>query len=472
VKDKNMTRGISFTRLKLTTKFVPPIILVIILGMIGGTYLQQQKVKHGAAKQSDIAATALQLEQASAKQQQITGLQSKADAMGRFMAKTAPDLILAFDFTALKDFQATAQADPEVVYAAYLKPDKSPMTDYKKPSDTSDIIEKTYPIQYDGDHLGFVLIGMSQLNVQKQIQQSQQRIRAAIAQVNDTGDSVLRRFNQIAWIVAAGLTLLISAILIWMFRQFILQPLRQTTELVKELSEGHGDLTVQLPVSLQDEIGELRSNTNRFLRQLRSMIQTIVEETAGLTDSAGQMAQFSSQQQSSASTQLEQTTQVAAAMNQMATTLQEVSRNTTEAADMASQANTKAHDGRQEVGKTVAAIDKLVNDVDRASRVIHQLQSETNNIGSVLDVIRGIAEQTNLLALNAAIEAARAGEQGRGFAVVADEVRTLATRTQQSTQEIRKMIEKLQTDANEAVDVMQQSHQQAETTRSQAGCAG
>jgi methyl-accepting chemotaxis protein len=170
--------------------------------------------------------------------------------------------------------------------------------------------------------------------------------------------------------------------------------------------------------------------------------------------------------------QQQETDEVAIAVNEMSASGQEVARNANSAADAAHNADVAADNGRQVVGHTIEAIDSLANEVKEAGAVIDRVEQDSESIGGVLDVIRGIAEQTNLLALNAAIEAARAGEQGRGFAVVADEVRTLASRTQQSTAEIQSMIERLQSGTREAVNVMDQSRQMAENTVGQAAKAG
>jgi len=151
-------------------------------------------------------------------------------------------------------------------------------------------------------------------------------------------------------------------------------------------------------------------------------------------------------------------------MNEMTTSVHEVARNASEASQSAARANDESTEGKKVVGKAIDSIDGLSNEVKKAADVIKELESDSEKIGAVLDVIQGIAEQTNLLALNAAIEAARAGEQGRGFAVVADEVRTLASRTQQSTQEIEQMIERLQKGARTAVTVMQEGSKQANET--------
>ncbi len=170
--------------------------------------------------------------------------------------------------------------------------------------------------------------------------------------------------------------------------------------------------------------------------------------------------------------QKDEVDKVATAMTEMSATVHEVARNATEAAEAAQRADEETTKGKMVVSQAIEAIDLLANEVNDAAQVIHRLEQDSDEIGAVLDVIRGIAEQTNLLALNAAIEAARAGEQGRGFAVVADEVRTLAQRTQQSTQEIQNMIERLQSGAQDAVKAMEQGRSRAQVGVEQAAEAG
>ncbi|MCU7922437.1 MAG: methyl-accepting chemotaxis protein, partial [Candidatus Thiodiazotropha sp. (ex Dulcina madagascariensis)] len=167
-----------------------------------------------------------------------------------------------------------------------------------------------------------------------------------------------------------------------------------------------------------------------------------------------------------------ETDQIATAINQMNATVHDVAQNAVHAAEATRNADASSEEGKKVVDKTIEAINQLATEVEQAAKVIHELEQETENIGSVLDVIKSIAEQTNLLALNAAIEAARAGEQGRGFAVVADEVRTLAGRTQQSTQEIEEMISRLQTGANKAVQVMETGKTKTLVGVEQAAAAG
>lgn len=196
-------------------------------------------------------------------------------------------------------------------------------------------------------------------------------------------------------------------------------------------------------------------------------------EAAGhLSVSSSSMKQAANATSDGLARQTTETEQVATAINEMSATVQEVARNTDTAANLATEADGYSTEGSNVVMQTVSAINALASEVENTSAVIQQVESDSENIGQVLQVIREIAEQTNLLALNAAIEAARAGEQGRGFAVVADEVRSLAGRTQQSTEEIKVIIEKLQSGAREAVEAMRSGREQTAVSVEQASRAG
>ncbi|MDX1335401.1 MAG: methyl-accepting chemotaxis protein, partial [Gammaproteobacteria bacterium] len=268
----------------------------------------------------------------------------------------------------------------------------------------------------------------------------------------------------VALLAALGLTSLIS--------MGISRPIRQAAMAMADIAQGEGDLTRRLDASGSDEISHLADAFNQFAEKVRQTVSNVAGVTVHLGASAEEMAAITQEAADSVSQQREQTEQVATAMNEMTATIQEVARNAAEAAGSATTALDQTERGQGVVQSTIHSISGLASEIERAAGVINDLEAQSLNIGSVLDVIRGIAEQTNLLALNAAIEAARAGEQGRGFAVVADEVRTLASRTQESTEEIQGMIESLQAGSQQAVKVMQESNVQAQTTVEQASEAG
>ncbi len=231
----------------------------------------------------------------------------------------------------------------------------------------------------------------------------------------------------------------------------ILVPTRSAAELMKDIAQGDGDLTQTLDATGQDEISRLSNYFNEFTGKMRQLLQDVADNTAQVLDHADAVSGASDTTQTLIQTQNDITAQVATAMEQMTSQIKEVSDNASSAEQAANDARNNTSDGKQIISNTITQMQSLSSNIDDVSQVVASLASESDNIGSVLDVIRGIAEQTNLLALNAAIEAARAGEQGRGFAVVADEVRTLANRTEQSTNEIQQMIQKLQAGAQEAV---------------------
>ena len=226
---------------------------------------------------------------------------------------------------------------------------------------------------------------------------------------------------------------------------------------------GDGDLTVRIPITGRDELAHVSGTFNRIAEQFASIVSELQSAVTQIASAAEETSVVTQQANAGMARQHEETEQVATAMTEMNATVHDVARNAIEAADAARAANASTDEGKQVVGRAVEAIRQLAAEVDRASGVIGDLQHQTATIGKVLDVIRGVAEQTNLLALNAAIEAARAGEQGRGFAVVADEVRTLASRTQQSTDEIQDMIARLQTGAAEAVKAMESGRSRAQS---------
>ncbi|MBK1693398.1 chemotaxis protein [Chromatium weissei] len=279
-----------------------------------------------------------------------------------------------------------------------------------------------------------------------------------------------RLIQKVIFISLISLALLVILILI--LSKSLSTPLREVVSVLEDIANGEGDLTRRLPVKGSDEIAHLATAFNHFVDKIQGLVHQTYAAVTQLTAAAASLSNSSDNTNEQIERQRMETTQVATAMHEMTATVQEVARNANHAASAARDANKEAGKGEQIVQETVTAIEVLARDIERAAEVIRHLETDTDTIGKVLDVIRSIAEQTNLLALNAAIEAARAGEQGRGFAVVADEVRTLASRTQESTKEIQAMIERLQSGAESAVTAMQQSRARSNDTVTQAGRAG
>lgn len=239
-------------------------------------------------------------------------------------------------------------------------------------------------------------------------------------------------------------------------------------ESLKDIASGEGDLTKRIEQNSQDEIGDLVYWFNQFMDKLHKSINEIVNSINPLATVSNDLGDMTSKTSQITEQQSLATDEVTNSVDEMFSSVQNVAQNASSAAAAAKEADTEAKAGRSVVTQSVESINDLANEVERAAQVIGKLETDTENVGTILDVIKGIAEQTNLLALNAAIEAARAGEQGRGFAVVADEVRTLASRTQDSTQEIQRVIEELQSAARSAAEVMSHSQEQARNSVDQA----
>ncbi|KLV05095.1 chemotaxis protein [Photobacterium aquae] len=247
------------------------------------------------------------------------------------------------------------------------------------------------------------------------------------------------------------------ALMVLLGRMF--KPLVGLQYALENISKGDGDLTIRLPVKGDDEIAHISKAFNVFISKINDIVAQVVNTGHALGQSASEVRNQSQHALSRGHEQSEQSLLVVTSMNEMIATISEISQNAAGAAESAEQANLETQEGRQILQHATSKIVALAEQMNAMAEVITALAGKTQSIGSILDVIRGISEQTNLLALNAAIEAARAGEAGRGFAVVADEVRNLATKTAHSTEEIQTMIDQLQHEAQNAVDAMDSSKQ-------------
>ena len=273
-------------------------------------------------------------------------------------------------------------------------------------------------------------------------------------------------------LVVAGLAIALGLLLAALVARSIVRPIRIAVDAMRDIAAGEGDLTRRLDDVGRNEVAELASAFNQFSEKVRRLVSEVAGSTAQVAAAAEEMSAITDEFNRDVALQRNEIEQVATAMSEMTATVQDVARNAAQAAESAQAADREAHQGQQVVRETVSAIEGVSAEVVRTASAIERLEADSQSISAVLEVIRGVAEQTNLLALNAAIEAARAGEQGRGFAVVADEVRTLASRTQQSTLEIQQVIERLQSGARDATEVMQQGMNQVDASVLQAQQAG
>ncbi len=359
--------------------------------------------------------------------------------------------ILSFDQKTELDKLTTAAAAWVKLYEPlFNQPDKNSAREY--------FLQNRNQLEVE-----FTIIRKQLKSIKTLIEKEQVRLR------KETKNSL----SYMQWVLEAGavIALILVFVSTLLSHKLVLKPLIKIQQAMEDIASGEGDLTKRISVDSEDELGKLATSFNSFVQRIHNTVEQVIfssnavrsemENIKSLTQS---VAEFSGNQQ-------HESEMVAAAVNQMQASSMCVSDNAQEAAQASLNVNDETTKADNVVNETVVSMEDLAGEIDNASKVIHDLDSDVGNIASILDVIRGIADQTNLLALNAAIEAARAGEQGRGFAVVADEVRSLASRTQESTGEIQNMIERLQQGAKEAVRVMEGSKESSESTIESAGVA-
>jgi methyl-accepting chemotaxis protein len=361
-------------------------------------------------------------------------MDEKGNAVADFITRFSAEYFAIFDFTDFENIEKAVASDPDVEYFVLYNSQGEALTANSPPEDTSALLVYSEDIKDEFDNvLGRLEIGYNK----RSLAESQKKSTVTIL---------------VSMVVAISLLAVGMAVLT---RRLVISRVNNTVDMLKDIAQGEGDLTKRLSVNGNDELSELATWFNTFVVNIQNIIVAVKASVEKSSSASHQLASTADELNQGAQEQAMQTEQVATAMTEMSQTIVDVAKNAGDAAGASHEASETAAKGREVVDGAVQGMLKIAKTVSEASESIGTLGESSSEIGNIIQVIDEIADQTNLLALNAAIEAARAGEHGRGFAVVADEVRKLAERTGKATKEIAEMIEKIQTDTDLSVSSMQ-----------------
>jgi len=461
-------------KIDITGKFIFSVIIVVSILLLAGNALiinlQKSALERLMASSDEVVRnlTTKQVKAAELKDK------NKVKQLTNILRKIGADAIAEMELSHLEEFAKVVLEDPDVLRVEFF--DKSGKVlvskGIKVDSKDKNIRYESAKIQAEGLALGEVKISYNLRQLArfiKVVQSDQAKNKAKMdASVNES----LTNMQLMSLVTTVVTGIMVAFSLLLLFNYLIKKRLYILEKNLENVAQGDGDLTHEIEVGQMDMIGKIANHYNVFVSKIRGAMQEVVIASDEMTIAADNLKGQTNASSGDANNQNKEINLAATAITEMTATIAEVARNAATAAESAQNVDSESQEGLSIVNTTIASISDLAIDVNNASEVIHQLDKDSEEISVVLDVIRGVAEQTNLLALNAAIEAARAGEQGRGFAVVADEVRTLASRTQKSTEEINSMIEKIQHGTRNAVNVMEKSRDQAKCSVETASKAG
>ena len=462
----------SIGRLDITGKFILAILagiaFLLFIGNSVSVYQQEQNLDRMLNSSKQEVDDMLKDQAKTARRRES----EKLNRLAALVKKIAISAIANMDLSTLEEYAKVVTEDPNILYLQFKNKDGKVLAKYGDISADKDIKKVVYKMATEGVQLGIMEMGYQFVELNQQLAAVQLKHVSKIKQMEIIKQRSLSDAKIFSFVSTAVIVLVLAGFVAMLFRIMIVRRLIKLDNNLEDVASGDGDLTKRIQVTSNDLIDRIGGHYNEFVEKLHRTITEVVSATAQISASSNKMQKATDESRTDIMQQSTEIDLAATAINEMAATVNEVAKNAATAAESAQNADSESRLGMDIVNNTISSIGDLAKEVDSASEVINKLEKDSESIGAILDVIRGIAEQTNLLALNAAIEAARAGEQGRGFSVVADEVRTLANRTQESTEEIHSKIAKLQAGTQNAVKVMNEGKSRAQLSVDMAAKAG